>query len=355
MADQSDIIGQRMIDAYHDETALEIIAGGSKRWYGREPTGEALNVSDHSGIISYQPTELVITARAGTKLSEITDALDKQRQRLPFDPPCFSDEATLGGTVACGFSGPRRPYAGSCRDFVLGCRVINGKGEMMRFGGEVMKNVAGFDLSRLMTGSLGTLGVLLDISLKVLPHRQAEQTIAVDAGFSEAITVMNRWAGTALPITAMASDGKIAYFRICGKQSAVEKSVREIGGSLYEDGLQLWKRIREHQLPFFEDQRPLWRFSLPSDAAHLQIEGAADSDWFIGWGGAQRWLKSELPAATLFAAAKAACGHATLFRGEDRDAFIAPLSDRQMTLHKNLKMAFDPNGICNPGRMFREL
>jgi len=342
--------------AYRSGTALNITGGGSKSWYGREPTGEPLLTTGHAGILSYQPTELVITARAGTRLSAISEALDESKQRLPFDPPSFGETATLGGTVACGFSGPRRPYAGSCRDFVLGCRVINGKGEVMHFGGEVMKNVAGFDVSRLMTGSLGTLGLLLDVSLKVLPHRQVEQTLVVKAEPSDAIGMMNRWAGTALPITAMAADNENIYFRLCGTQASVQKSAALITGTVYADGLQLWKHIREHKLPFFMDERPLWRISVPSDAPHPMMANSNDADWFLGWGGAQRWFKSELPAEQVFAMAKRAGGHATLFRGGDRSAEVfAPLSDAEMLLHKRLKTAFDPKSILNPGRMYRGL
>ncbi|NWF39241.1 glycolate oxidase subunit GlcE [Mariprofundus sp. NF] len=349
-------VRQQIEQAYNDCSPLNIIGGGTKSWYGREAVGEALNVSGNSGIVSYQPTELVITAGAGTKLAEIADALDGHRQRLPFDPPYFGDDATLGGTIACGFSGPRRPYAGACRDFVLGCRMVNGKGEEMRFGGEVMKNVAGFDLSRVMAGSLGTLGVLLEVSLKVLPHRQAEQTLAIEADYQRAIGLMNRWAGTPLPVTAMAADGERIYFRICGTESAVRKSAGLIGGEIYEDGLQLWKDIREHQLPFFDGPRPLWRLSVPSDAEHPLLADAKDADWFIGWGGAQRWLISDLPAEQIFAAASAAGGHATLFRGGDRSGQVfAPLSGGQMLLQKRLKAAFDPKAILNPGRMYREI
>lgn len=349
------ILRQQVEDAYKMGAALNIVGGDSKSWYGREVAGEPLHVDGNTGIISYEPTELVITARAGTKLSELTAALDEQRQRLPFDPPCFGESATLGGTVSCGFSGPRRPYAGSCRDFVLGCRMINGKGEVLSFGGQVMKNVAGFDVSRLMVGSLGTLGVLLDISLKVLPHRQAEQTLVIEADCGESIQIMNRWAGSSLPITAMAADGQFIYFRVCGTASSVEKSAAQIGGQLYADGLELWKGIREHQSPFFEDERPLWRFSVPSDVAHPIVADSDDKEWFIGWGGAQRWLKSDLPADVMFLAAKKAGGHATLFRGGNRSNLFSPLSGSQMKLHRALKHAFDPKGILNPGRMYQGL
>ncbi|MBL4774888.1 MAG: glycolate oxidase subunit GlcE [Mariprofundus sp.] len=360
MPDFSQQIQQQVEQAFQHKTALNIVGGNSKSWYGREATGEPLDVAGHSGIVTYQPTELIFTAKAGTPLSELADAMDEHKQRLPFDPPYFGETATLGGTVACGFSGPRRPYAGSCRDFILGCRIINGKGEILRFGGEVMKNVAGFDLSRLMAGSLGTLGVLLDISMKILPHRQAEQTLTVAADHAEAIGIMNRWAASPLPITGMASDASHVYFRICGTASAVDMSRQQIGGEIYADGLNFWKDVREHGLPFFNDARPLWRLSVPPATAYPIIADTQASDWFIGWGGAQRWLKSDLPAQDIFDAAQAVGGHATLFRGGDcssnqaSDVF-APLSSAHMQIHKNLKQAFDPHGILNPGRLYEGL
>jgi len=356
MADISKQLQQRIEAACHGNIAINIIGGDSKSWYGREAVGQALHVGNHSGIVNYQPTELIMTARAGTLLSEITDALDEQRQRLPFDPPHYGEAATLGGTVACGFSGPRRPYAGACRDFILGCRIINGKGEILRFGGEVMKNVAGFDVSRLMAGSLGTLGLLLDVSMKVLPHRQAEQTVVIEAGFIEALRIMHCHAATPLPVTAMAADGTHVYFRICATPSSVLNSAVNIGGAVYEDGLQLWKNIREHQLPFFADNRPLWRLSVPSNAAHPMLADAPDDDWFIGWGGAQRWLKTDMSAARVFEAAQSAGGHATLFRSHEKpDAVFAPMPTALMHLHQRLKTAFDPQGILNPGRMYAAL
>ncbi len=356
MADISKQLQRQVREAYASETALNVIGGNSKAWYGRKPQGEPLHVSGHHGIVNYMPSELVITVRAGTKLSEIADALDKHGQRLPFDPPYFGEEATIGGTVACNFSGPRRPYAGSCRDFMLGCTMLNGKGEKLRFGGEVMKNVAGFDVSRLMAGSMGTLGVLLDVSLKVLPHRLAEQTVVVDADFKQAIQLMNHWAGTPLPVTAMCADGNLVYFRICGTPSAVERSMRDIGGSLFDDGKNFWKDLREHQLDFFQSDKPLYRLSVPPAATLEPLAGVEASDWLMDWGGAQRWLKSDMDVAAVQAYAQKLGGYATLFRSGDREAEVfAPLTPTLMTLHQKLKHSFDPKGILNPGRMYKDL
>ena len=356
MGDLTQQLQAQVEAAYQSGTALNIIGGDSKSWYGREPVGEVLHVGKHQGIINYMPSELVITVRAGTKLSEIAAALDEHKQRLPFDPPYFNETATIGGTVACNFSGPRRPYAGSCRDYVLGCTVLNGKGEKLRFGGEVMKNVAGFDVSRLMAGSLGTLGVLLDVSLKILPHRLAEQTVVMDADFSQAIKLMNYWAGTPLPVTAMCADGDTAYFRICGTPSAVARSMQDIGGSIFDDGKVFWKDLREHQLSFFQTDKVLYRLSVPSAAKFEALAGTQGSDWLMGWGGAQRWLKSDLPFEVVQRYAKKLGGHARIMRGGDRsDEVFAPLPPALMTLHKKLKHSFDPKGILNPGRMYKDL
>ena len=357
MSDRTQALQQQVQHAYHKKSPLNIIGGNSKAWYARQATGKALHVANHSGIINYQPSELIITARAGTPLSDIAHVLDKHKQCLTFDPPSFGKQATLGGTVACNFSGPRRPYGGSARDMVLGCRILNGKGEVLRFGGEVMKNVAGFDVSRLMAGSLGTLGVLLDISLKVMPHRQAEQTVIIPSSHQGSIALMNKWASTALPITAMCADGEYIYFRICGTASSVQRSMTEIGGSIYADGLNFWKGVREHEHCFFTaDTRPLYRLSVPPAARFEAIASTHDEDWLIGWGGAQRWLKSELTLPKVQGFAKALGGHATLFRGGNKaDEVFAPLPPAMLALHQRLKHAFDPHGILNPQRMYQGL
>ncbi len=354
--DISDKLQEQVQDAYASGSALNIIGGDSKSWYGREAQGVPLHVAEHGGIINYMPTELIVTARAGTKLSEIAAALDEHKQRLPFDPPYFDENATLGGTVACNFSGPRRPYAGSCRDYVLGCTVLNGKGEKLRFGGEVMKNVAGFDVSRLMAGSLGTLGVLLEVSLKILPHRLAEQTVVMNADFPQAIQLMNHWAGTPLPVTAMCADGKQVYFRICGAPSAVARSQKDMGGEIFQDGKNFWKDLREHGLAFFQTDKVLYRLSVPPAAPFVALEGTQSSDWLLDWGGAQRWLKSDLPFEAVQSYAKALGGHARMMRGGDRSAEVfAPLQPALMKLHQKLKHSFDPKGILNPGRMYKDL
>jgi len=356
MADISKQLQERVVQAYQDKTPLNIIGGNSKSWYGRQASGADFNVAGHNGIINYQPTEMIVTARAGTTLSTLALALDEYQQRLSFDPPYFGKGATLGGTIACNFSGPRRPYGGSARDMVLGCTMLNGKGEILRFGGEVMKNVAGFDVSRLMAGSLGTLGVLLDISLKLTPHRQSEKTVVIPASLHESIAMMNHWASSPLPITAMCADGQQVYFRICGTASSVQRSMNEIGGRIDEAGLMFWKTMREHQTSFFTNDRPLYRLSVPAAAPFAVLEGTVEADWLIGWGGAQRWLKSDLPLDQVQAFAKDIGGYATLFRGGSREGEVfAPLAPALMALHRQVKKGFDPHGILNPQRMYKDL
>jgi glycolate oxidase FAD binding subunit len=292
----------------------------------------------------------VVTARCGTSLESIEEALAERAQMLPFEPPHFGPGATIGGTIACGLSGPARPYAGSARDLVLGTRVLTGHGRVLRFGGEVMKNVAGYDLSRLMTGAYGTLGLLLDVSLKVMPIPAAQRTLAREQTAREAIRLMNAWAGTPAPITATCHDGGRLYVRLAGAETAVAQAAETIGGESIEDQDEHWRaRIREQGHGFFLGETPLWRLSLPPATAPLDLPGRQ----LIEWGGAQRWYRGELEADAIRRAAADAGGHATCFRNGDRDgAIFHPLTKAQMTVHRSLKRAFDPDGLLNPGRLF---
>jgi len=343
---------ERVLIAATDRQPLDITAGNTKRFLGRLPRGERLDVGGHRGILSYEPKELVITARAGTPLKEIEAALAEQGQMLPFEPPWFGDDATLGGTIAAGLSGPRRPYAGSARDFVLGARVLNGKGEILRFGGEVMKNVAGYDVSRLMTGAMGTLGILLDISLKVLPIPAKEITLVSLSDTPSAIKRFNELAGRPLPITAAACDGERAYLRLSGAQTAVDAASKALGGDRVDDGESFWKqRIREQRHAFFEGESPLWRLSVPPGAPGVSFQRKC----LIDWGGALRWVRSDKPPEEIFHDVAEIGGHATLFRGGDRNGPVyQPLPAPLMTLHKRLKYAFDPQGLFNRGRLYAE-
>lgn len=363
MSDISQPLQQQVLAAIKAKTPLCIRGGNSKafygRTYGRSPVGEPLDVSAHRGIVSYEPTELVITARAGTPLQEIEDTLAAQGQMLAFEPPRFGEAATLGGTIACNLSGPRRAYAGAARDFVLGTRVLNGKAELLSFGGEVMKNVAGYDVSRLMAGALGTLGVLLEVSLKVLPRPEAELTlIHSDCSAEKALEKMHAWAGQPLPISATSHSTDLLRVRLSGTADAVQAAQKIIGGEAMKASTAstYWLELKEHQRTFFNQDMPLWRLSVASDTPPSSFPLALARECLIEWGGAQRWLFSKAGPEQIRAQAGAAGGHATLFRrtADDSDVF-QPLSAPLMQIHRQLKTAFDPHGILNPGRMYAGL
>lgn len=350
--DSSEEIRQRIAQAARDKKPLRIQGSGTKDFIGQGPTGERLSMLGHAGILSYQPGELVLTARAGTRLADIEAELARHRQMLPFEPPHFGPGATLGGTIACGLSGPRRPYAGSARDFVLGVRIVNGNGEILRFGGEVMKNVAGFDAARLMVGAMGTLGVLLDISLKVLPRPEAEVTLSFEMDTANAIARMAQWSAQPLPVSAACHDGRRLYLRLSGAAAGVEAAGRRLGGEALHDADRFWRDVRELRHAFFDDDDPLWRFSVPPAAPALTFS----KQWFIDWGGAQRWVKTVLTPSIVRETAARAGGHATLFYSVRREStFFHPLPPGVLALHRRLKAAFDPHGILNPGRLYRDV
>jgi len=345
-------IREQIRDAAASGTTLAIQGGGSKTFYGRRITGQPLPVVEYRGIIDYTPSELVISARAGTPLAALETTLAEQGQMLAFEPPHFGAQATLGGTIACGLSGPRRPYAGAARDFVLGVNCINGKGEYLRFGGQVMKNVAGYDLSRTLTGSLGTLAVLLDVHLKVLPIPEQDITLLQHCTAAQAITRCNRWAAQPLPLSGLCHFHDQLVIRLSGTARGVAAAGQRLGGEQLDASTAFWENLREHNLSFFSSKRPLWRLSVPPAVAPLPLDG----DCLMDWGGAQRWLATELPAGQVRAAAHAAGGHATLFRGGDRsDDIFQPLPPDLLALHRRIKQSFDPAGILNPGRMYAEL
>lgn len=350
-ADHSETLRGQLLEALGKRRPLNITGGGSKSFYGRPAVGELLSTVGHRGIIGYEPSELVLTARCGTPLSSIEATLAENGQILPFEPPHFGAQATVGGTVACGLSGPRRPYAGSVRDAVLGVKLLNGHGEILAFGGQVMKNVAGFDVSRLMAGALGTLGVLLEVSLKVSPKPEAEQTLVFELAADAALTLMNRWAGQRWPLSAACHDGNRLYLRLSGAEAALNASRATLGGEILDEGGAFWVGLREQNLPFFGDPTPLWRLSVAPASPMPALPGAC----LIDWGGALRWLKTDAPADAVFAAARQAGGHASPFRAtEAAGAVFQPLPEGLKALHIRLKKAFDPHGILNPGRLSEE-
>ncbi|MBE7422712.1 MAG: glycolate oxidase subunit GlcE [Zoogloeaceae bacterium] len=351
MNDLTEQLRERVLAAAVDKVPLRIRGGGSKDFYGNAPEGALLETHAHTGLVAYEPTELVVTVRAGTRLAELETVLAEQGQMLAFEPPHFG-EATVGGCVAAGLSGPRRATAGAVRDFVLGVKLLDGKGEVLNFGGQVMKNVAGYDVSRLMAGAMGTLGLLLEVSLKVLPKPPAEATLRLALPQDRAIEALNRWGGQPLPLSATCWSGGALTVRLSGARAAVAAARGKIGGEGVNDAEAFWRGVREQQMDFFSGASALWRISLPSTTAPLALPGGQ----LVEWGGALRWLKSDMPAAQVLEAAVQAGGHATLFRGGDRTGGVfQPLPAPLMAIHKNLKRSFDPQGLFNPGRLYPEL
>ena len=349
MTDISQELIARVMQASHDGTALQIMGGGSKQFMGREPIGDPISLSEHKGILSYEPIELVLTARAGTSITQINSALAEHNQCLAFEPPTFDGQATLGGTLACHLSGPARPWSGSIRDHVLGIRLINGHAEELRFGGQVMKNVAGYDVSRMQAGAMGTLGIITEVSLKVMPKPAATVTIKQEMDAATAIETMNRLSGKSKPLTGACWFDNHLYLRLAGARSAVDSTVNQWQGAILEDTNTFWSMLREQQLDYFLNASSLWRFSVKSSAAHMLPE----EDWLIDWGGSQRWLRGDFTVDKLEALAEAAGGQVSLYRGGDRSQEVFHTQPEALQkLHQRLKHAFDPNGVFNPNRLY---
>jgi glycolate oxidase FAD binding subunit len=343
---------EQVLAAGRDKRALRIRGGGTKDWYGQRIEGEILDTRGYSGIVEYEPTELVITARCGTPLAEIEAALAERNQMLAFEPPHFGAGATFGGAVAAGLSGPRRASSGALRDFVLGAKLMDGKGEVLGFGGQVMKNVAGYDVSRLLAGSLGTLGLLLEVSLKVLPRAFAETSLRFEIGEIDALRKLNEWGGLPLPISASCWYDGVLTLRLSGAQAAVDAAVKSLGGEVVYDCEPFWEGLREQRHPYFDGEGALWRLSVPSTASAIILTGRQ----MIVWGGAQRWLRADADEAAAQAIRRtvaAAGGHATLFRGGDKQVGVFhPLAPAVAKINERMKAAFDPSHIFNPGRMY---
>jgi glycolate oxidase FAD binding subunit len=363
----------RIQAATADRTPLRIRGGGSKDFYGESLQGELLDMTALTGITSYEPTELVVTARAGTPLAELEATLAAQGQCLAFEPPHFAPGATVGGMVAAGLSGPARASVGSVRDFVLGATLLNGQGEALTFGGQVIKNVAGYDVSRLMVGALGTLGVLTELSLKVLPVAPAEATLVFELDQARALAQLQRWGGQPLPLNASCwvhdttapGQPELLFVRLRGAVAAVESACRkmtqDVPGTRMDNAVARpdWQACRDLRLPFFTAPAPqlcLWRLSLPQTAPALDLPYAQ----FIEWHGGQRWLWAPLSAqADLRQVAAAAGGNATIFIAPSIEntrarARFTPLTPVLQQIHQRLKAEFDPAGIFNRGRLYPE-
>jgi glycolate oxidase FAD binding subunit len=337
---------------------LCIRGGGTKDFYGEALAGDPLDMRGYQGIVSYEPTELVVSVRCGTPLAEVEAALAERGQMLAFEPPAFGPSATIGGVVAAGLAGPRRASAGAVRDFVLGATLLDASGNVLRFGGQVMKNVAGYDVSRLACGSLGILGPILEVSLKVLPVPASECSVRMPMDEGAALQALNHWGGQPLPLSASAWRDGVLTLRLSGAPAAVDAAavrfVRERGAARLDEpqAREFWAGIREQTDGFFGGPLPLWRLSVPSVAPALGLDGAS----MLEWGGALRWLRSDAPAGEIRAAAARVGASATLFRGGDRAAGVFhPLPPANAALHRRLKDVFDPARLFNPGRMYPDL
>ena len=354
--DSEQRLREQVQEAAANKRPLAICGGRSKSFYGREEVGAPLSVCEHAGIVNYDPSELVMTAKAGTPLKEILARLDQENQMLGFEPPLFADSATLGGTVAAGLAGPRRPFSGAVRDFVLGVKLLTGQGEIMRFGGQVIKNVAGFDVSRLMVGAMGSLGVILEVSLKVLPKPSQQVTIKLSqADVNAAIRQMNEMCAKPYPVSAMAwCDGALRV-RLSGTETGISDAVDQIGGEVETDGARYWVALREHQLAFFDHERLLVRVSV-APSTPLFSSGRHCAGQVIDWAGAVRWFCMDTVDEELLHWSTQQGGHATLFKNADRcQEVFQSLPSALMQLHQNLKNRFDPSRILNPGRLYTVL
>jgi glycolate oxidase FAD binding subunit len=355
----------QLVDRMHAARArrapLQIVGGGTKAFYGEAPRGEPLSLRDLAGITSYEPSELVVTVRAGTPLAELENALAAKGQCLPFEPPRFAAGGTVGGMVAAGLAGPSRAAAGALRDYVLGLTLLDGRGELLTFGGQVMKNVAGYDISRLIAGSWGVLGVICEVSLKVLAAPAETATLEFEWGEQRALEEIARWRARPLPLQASAwCEGRL-HIRLAGSRAAVLEARTRLGGTGVDQAaaFAFWESVRDHRHEFFAlaadelaQGTALWRLSVPPTAERLSLTGRQ----FVEWGGAQRWWRTTARAAELRAAAAGAGGHATLVRAADKSAgAFAPVGGELMRIHRALKNAFDPERILNPGRLYADL
>ena len=347
---------QRIHSATSARKTLLIQGSGSKHFYGNpihHTEKDTLDVTPYSGVVDYDPSELVITVKAGTQLADLESLLLESNQMLAFEPPHFAEKVTLGGTIAAGLSGPRRAYQGSVSDFVLGIRMLDGQGNDLRFGGRVMKNVAGYDVSRLMVGSLGTLGIILEASLKVLPRPEVELSLSLEMDQSQAIEKMNYWASKPLPISASCHYKNQLFIRLSGSHAGTHAAYQKMGGEILASGESFWQSLRNHTSPFFASGKRLWRLSVKSTLPSISLEG----EQLIEWGGALRWLATsgEENDQVLRKHISSLGGHATLFYGDKSNipTFHA-LSFPMLKIHQKLKQQFDPLNIFNHGRMYSE-
>jgi glycolate oxidase FAD binding subunit len=367
---------EQILNAASNKTQLSIEGGGTKSWYGNPNSHAKLDTRTYSGILEYQPEELVITACAGTPLKEIVATLKEKNQVLAFEPPHFGEHATFGGAIAAGLAGPGRISVGNFRDFVLGTRILDGKGQALSFGGQVMKNVAGYDVSRLMPGSMGTLALLLEASVKVLPKPAATATLRCHISQEKALRILNEWAGQPLPLSASCwignatSEGQLTI-RLAGAAAAIKAAIPLMSSLVNASEVDpqsaevFWNDLREHQLPLFENiaaDQTLYRLALPAACGPLTIPGA-DNEIVLEWHGQQRWIKAPGDEVTFNLIKKLVSshgGHATRFK---QGASVNPAFQRFTLLseqthskalelvQERLRSAFDPAGVFATKRL----
>ncbi|MCB1754847.1 MAG: glycolate oxidase subunit GlcE [Gammaproteobacteria bacterium] len=353
-ANQQQIDGytERVRQAYDNKIPLHIRGGGSKLFFtGQNPEAEVFDCSGYNGIVSYEPSELVITVRAGTTLRAVESMLASKGQQFPFEPPAYSMATTIGGMVASGFSGSRRPFSGAVRDAVLGIKLLNGKGEVLQFGGQVIKNVAGYDISRLVTGSFGTLGIILEASIKVVPRPPTEQTFSIEVAPGKIFSELRRLRSASNNLSGLACDGERVFYRLAGSEKSVKQIAAKLGGEEQVETQAFWKALNKQQLPFFNEDQPIWRISLPPAAPELDFGG----DAVLDWAGALRWVKSSKSAEEIQSMAGAVGGHAMLFRSPEKKSMSLDLpSPTAERIHQRIKHSLDPHSIFNPGYLFPE-
>ena len=366
MADQSKQLQQQIQQAFADKQPLLIQAGNSKSFMGNPGQGNIIDLSSHSGIIDYQPTELMLRAHSGTPLAEINTLLAEHQQWTGFNSPLFTPQSTLGGSVSCNQSGPQAPFNGSIRDAILGVTILDGQGTRLEFGGQVMKNVAGYDVSRFMSGAFGTLGILLDITIKLIPTPASSITIYRDISANESLSLLTQWINQAYPIKAACHDGERLYVQLVSSAKGLDKfraisDFQQLGSTTETTETQFWDSLRDHTHSFFNTNKNLWRIAVPPIT---NSDAIIPGEWLIDWAGAQRWLKSEASANDIRAWANSAGGYATLFRRGDHskdnndivsESIFEPLPPALMSLHQKLKQRFDPAKILNRGRLYPEL
>lgn len=338
---------QRVTRALADGTALVIAGGGSKSFYGQPIEGEPLELGLHTGIIDYDPAELVITLRAGCKLADVEALLAENNQMLGFEPLHLGKNSTIGGVVASGLAGPRRAWAGGVREFILGAKIISGRGEIMNFGGRVIKNVAGFDVSRLMVGAHGTLGVILEVSLRLIPCFETEQTLGFEHSNSqEHIGWINALSSKPIPLSASLWHTGRSTIRLSGSHQGVASAARQLGGEKEQD---IWPGLRQQEHEFFTAEGTILRLSLPQTCEKFLSEEIE----MIEWGGALRWMRGDSDLQALRQAAEKLNGSVCVYRGAGVDTEVfQPIGKPMMRLHRSLKSSFDPAGILNPGRLY---